>query len=146
MDIPSRLRNRLGATMKRSMMASVFLSRTLLGLGMPASGKSRHFVYVANSGSDNVSAYVVDGDGALAPVTGSPFAVGREPLGVAVDPVDRFLYVTNFQGECLSVHHQSRHRRSGAGSRFAFCRRWRTSWRGSGPFGQICLCSEPEFE
>jgi len=76
--------------MNRSSFAIMFLSLTLLCLGTRALGKNRHFVYVANSGSDNVTAYTVDETGVLVPVSGSPFAVGREPLGVAVDPAARF--------------------------------------------------------
>jgi DNA-binding beta-propeller fold protein YncE len=59
----------------------------------------REFVYVANQGSDNISAYVVNlarkGRGELTPVAGSPFAAGTLPCGVAVDPTGRFVYVAN---------------------------------------------------
>jgi len=41
-------------------------------------------LYVANQGSNNVSAFVVDSNGQLRAVAGSPFAVGGQPKGMAV--------------------------------------------------------------
>ena len=53
-------------------------------------------VYVANEGSNNVSAYTIDGNtGALTAVAGSPFAAGSNPYSVAVDPTGTFVYVAN---------------------------------------------------
>ena len=57
------------------------------------------FVYVANSGSNDVSAYRVDvASGTLTTVAGSPFAAGSMPDSIAVDPSGRFVYVSN-QGD-----------------------------------------------
>lgn len=54
------------------------------------------FVYVANHNSADLSAYAVDaGTGALTPIEGSPFATGYGPLGVAIDPSGKFVYVAN---------------------------------------------------
>jgi DNA-binding beta-propeller fold protein YncE len=44
------------------------------------------FAYVANAFGNNVSAYSIGANGALTPVTGSPFAAGTAPFSVAVDP------------------------------------------------------------
>ena len=45
------------------------------------------FAYVANYGSNNVSAYTINAtSGALTPVAGSPFAAGTNPYDAAVDP------------------------------------------------------------
>jgi 6-phosphogluconolactonase len=44
------------------------------------------FVYVANSGSNNISAYRIGESGALTPVAGSPFPAGDFPASVAVSP------------------------------------------------------------
>ena len=45
----------------------------------------RQFAYVANSGSDNVSAFTIDATtGALTPVTGLPIAAGTRPFSIAV--------------------------------------------------------------
>ncbi len=51
------------------------------------------FVYTANSGSDDVSAFALDTTGELTEVPGSPFASSSGPLDVAVDPLLRFAYV-----------------------------------------------------
>jgi 6-phosphogluconolactonase len=62
----------------------------------PSPSPSPEFVYVANNVSQNVSAYVVNAvTGALAPVSGSPFASGVGPFGPTVDPAGRFAYVAN---------------------------------------------------
>jgi DNA-binding beta-propeller fold protein YncE len=55
------------------------------------------FLFVSNldSGSGDVSAYVINSDGSLTQVSGSPFATGSfsGPNGLAVDPSGKFLYV-----------------------------------------------------
>lgn len=43
--------------------------------------------WTANAGSDDVSAFAVDGTGALTEVAGSPFATSADPRDVAVDPL-----------------------------------------------------------
>jgi DNA-binding beta-propeller fold protein YncE len=44
-------------------------------------------VYVANSGSNDISAYTIDPtSGALTPVAGSPFAAGVNPSSIRVFP------------------------------------------------------------
>ena len=54
------------------------------------------FVLVANSGSNNVSAYTINpASGALAAVSGSPFATGSSPMSVSTDLAGRFAYVAN---------------------------------------------------
>lgn len=63
---------------------------------------SGKFAYVANQNvanlaSTSVSAYTIDATtGALAPVAGSPYAVGNSPYDVVVDPSGKFVYVTNY--------------------------------------------------
>jgi 6-phosphogluconolactonase len=54
-------------------------------------------LFAANTGSNNVSAYVIDkNSGALGQVTGSPFATGGQgPSALAVDPESTVLYVTD---------------------------------------------------
>jgi len=62
------------------------------------------FVYVANYGSNNLSAFNIDqSTGALTPITGSPFAVGGGPFSVTVDPSGRLLYVGNSSSSNLSA-------------------------------------------
>ena len=75
---------------------------------------SGRFAYVANTANNNcpatcsdsnVSAYSINSStGALSAVTGSPFAAGRVPSSVTVDPLGRFAYVTNFADATVSAY------------------------------------------
>jgi DNA-binding beta-propeller fold protein YncE len=56
---------------------------------------SREFVYVANQGSGNVSAYAVRSGGALEEVAGSPFAAGNGSGGIGIDQPGKSVYVSN---------------------------------------------------
>ena len=79
------------------------------GLTIDTGGK---YLYVANSGSNNVSAFVICAsalpgcgsttNGSLVPVTGSPFSAGLGPVSLAVDPTDNFLYVVDMTSNQLS--------------------------------------------
>ena len=52
------------------------------------------FVYAANNGSNNVSAYsVTSSTGALTAVSGSPFAAGTAPTAIAADPRGKFVFM-----------------------------------------------------
>ncbi|MGA7293351.1 MAG: beta-propeller fold lactonase family protein [Terriglobales bacterium] len=54
------------------------------------------FLYVANSKSNNVSAFVVNAtNGSLTAAAGSPLASKTTPWEVATDPGSKFLYVAN---------------------------------------------------
>src|SRR5262249_20600847 len=82
--------------MKRSVLVSFALG--ILALANLASAQTSQgtFAYVANSGSNNVSAYTIDSTtGALIPVPGSPFAAGVKPASVVIDQTGRFAYVLN---------------------------------------------------
>jgi len=62
------------------------------------------FVYVTNSGSNNVSAYTVDAaSGTLSPIAGSPFATGNLPVAIAVDPTGSYVYVVNQTDATISA-------------------------------------------
>jgi len=53
------------------------------------------FVYTANHGSNDVSAFVINpGSGALSTV-GTPVSAGTQAFSIAADPAGRFLYVGN---------------------------------------------------
>jgi 6-phosphogluconolactonase len=53
-----------------------------VSVALDPSGK---FAYVGNMGSNNISAYTIDGTtGALAPIAGSPFVAGVGPASVAI--------------------------------------------------------------
>jgi len=57
------------------------------------------YLYVANAGSDTVSAFAVDSStGSLTPLSPATFATGKGPSSIEVDPTGRFLYVANNGG------------------------------------------------
>ncbi|MGA7092411.1 MAG: beta-propeller fold lactonase family protein, partial [Candidatus Cybelea sp.] len=63
------------------------------------------FAYVANYGSNDVSAYTINAtSGALTPVTGSPFGAGTQAYDVAIDPDGKFAYVTNYGSNNVSAY------------------------------------------
>jgi 6-phosphogluconolactonase len=63
------------------------------------------FAFVANSGSNNVSAYLIDNSsGALTAVAGSPFATAANPSAVTVDPNGQFAYVVNAGSNNVSAY------------------------------------------
>src|SRR6185295_20356350 len=56
------------------------------------------FLYVTNSGTHTVSAYLIAAvDGLLTELASSPFSVapGTGPVALSADPLGRFLYVAN---------------------------------------------------
>ena len=63
------------------------------------------FAYVANEGSNNVSAYTIDpSTGALTTIAGSPFPAARFPASVAVDPSGKFAYVAEEDSNNVSAY------------------------------------------
>jgi 6-phosphogluconolactonase (cycloisomerase 2 family) len=74
------------------------------------------FLYVANSGSSNVSAFAIcnqvvtscsipaSPDGALTPVTGSPFSAGLGPASIVAAPSGKFLFVVDRQSNQISEY------------------------------------------
>lgn len=65
-----------------------------------------NFVYVANSGSNNVSAYSIadPAGGTLSLISGSPFPAGSNPSSLTVDPSGKFLYVANAGSNNVSAY------------------------------------------
>jgi 6-phosphogluconolactonase len=62
------------------------------------------YLYVANQGSNNISAFAVDGTtGNLTSVAGSPFSAGAAPNGINVDTSGKFVMATNSQSNNISV-------------------------------------------
>lgn len=60
------------------------------------------FLYVANSASNDVSAFSVDvSSGKLTPIAGSPFAAGKQPSSVIV--VQTWVYVANAGDNTVSA-------------------------------------------
>ena len=62
------------------------------------------FVYQANFGSSNLSAFSVDpATGTLAALAGSPFSIGGSPASVATSPDGRFVFVADFTGNTIAA-------------------------------------------
>jgi 6-phosphogluconolactonase len=59
-------------------------------------------LFVANSGSNNVSSYTVNSDGSLTVVSGTA-PTGTTPMGLAIDPAGKFLFVANQGSSNISV-------------------------------------------
>lgn len=83
------------------------------GVAVDPSGK---YLYVANSGSNNVSAFVICATslpgcpanftpGTLVVAPGSPFSAGLGPASLAVDRTDNFLYVADQTSNQVSEYH-----------------------------------------
>jgi 6-phosphogluconolactonase len=54
------------------------------------------FLYVANAGTNNVSAFsITSSTGQLTTITGSPFSAGTEPVFVLAEPAGKYLYIGN---------------------------------------------------
>jgi 6-phosphogluconolactonase (cycloisomerase 2 family) len=63
------------------------------------------FAFVANSGSSNVSVYVIEQiTGELTQVAGSPFAAGTQPQRVTADPTGKFVFVPNAGSNNVSAY------------------------------------------
>lgn len=65
---------------------------------------SGSWVYVANAGSNNVSAFSIGAGGVLTAVSGSPFTSGSSPYTVTVDPAGRYVYTANDGNNSVSVY------------------------------------------
>lgn len=63
------------------------------------------FLYVANSGSNDISVYQVDeSSGALTEISGSPFPAGDTPKAITIAPNGQFAYVANSAGNDISAY------------------------------------------
>jgi len=63
------------------------------------------YAYVANAGSDDISAYRIHHQsGALSALPGSPFKTARRPVDLVVHPSGRWLLVANRDASRISVH------------------------------------------
>jgi len=72
-----------------------------------------NFLYVTNSGSNNVSAYAIctqvsatcsAANGTLTEVTGSPFSAGLKPVSIAASPDGEFVYVADESSNQVSQY------------------------------------------
>jgi hypothetical protein len=64
---------------------------------------SGNFLYVANHGSGDISAFAVDPvSGRLSPLVGSPFRIDAAPWSIAVGSAGQFLMATHFNSPAVS--------------------------------------------
>jgi 6-phosphogluconolactonase len=64
-----------------------------------------HFVYILNSGSDNISAFAIDpASGVLAAISGSPFLTGMSPYTMTISPSGGYAYVSNAGSNNISAY------------------------------------------
>jgi len=61
------------------------------------------YLYVTNLGGDDVSAYKINSDGTLSPLSTPTYATGSTPLFEAFDPAAKHLFVANSGGPTVSV-------------------------------------------
>jgi len=97
-----------------SAFGEIFTNRSNAATGSYATGSAPisvaigpldNYVYVANQGSNNISAFALDPTtGALTPLVGSPFAAGNQPSSVAIDPTGAFAYVVNTGSDTVSAY------------------------------------------
>jgi DNA-binding beta-propeller fold protein YncE len=52
-------------------------------------------VVAPTSGAGTVSGFSIGSNGVLTALSGSPFQAGTAPIGIAIDPTSRFLYITD---------------------------------------------------
>ena len=69
----------------------------------PLGTASGGFVYTANSALNSISSFSYDNTGNLTELPGSPFAVGSQPKGIAIDAAGKFLYATNYADSSVST-------------------------------------------
>jgi len=68
-------------------------------IAIPPSGNA---LFVANSGSNNISSYSINSDASLTAVSGTT-ATGNTPTALAIDPGGKFLFVANQGSSSISV-------------------------------------------
>ena len=81
------------------------------GPGLVTVNPAGTFVYVANAGSDDVSAYALNGDGSLTPIDADAvapgiqnFTAGDQPRSITVTPAGTFVYVANAFSDDVSAY------------------------------------------
>jgi 6-phosphogluconolactonase len=52
-------------------------------------------LYVSTGPSGTIAGFAIAGNGSLSPIPGSPFTVGGNPVGLAIDPQGKFLYAAD---------------------------------------------------
>lgn len=101
MAISARIRQRSARQKIKGWLGCVTAILSFVSGPISAKAQTTGYVYVATS-AGNVSGYSIDDTtGSLTSVSGSPFPTGTFPLSVAVDPTNRFLYVSEIDNSGL---------------------------------------------
>jgi 6-phosphogluconolactonase (cycloisomerase 2 family) len=95
---------------------------------------SGRFIYVANKGAnpiatETLSGYSIAGNGTLIPLKGSPFQEGGGTYSMCMDPLGRFLYLTDFFYDQLT---EFRITNNGVPRRLSY-------YKGVSPYGPIVV-------
>jgi YVTN family beta-propeller protein len=69
----------------------------------PGTAQNASIAFISNSGSGTVSAFMVNTNGTLSPVNGSPFVAGSGAEFMAFDPVHKLLFVNNQAANTMSA-------------------------------------------
>ena len=69
-----------------------------------ASDPTSRFLYVTDAASNELYAYTIGSNGALAPLTNGPFATGVYPDGITIDPTGQYIYVSNYNSNTISAY------------------------------------------
>jgi 6-phosphogluconolactonase len=69
-----------------------------------AEDPSSRFVYITDEATNQLYGNLVANNGALVPMTNSPFATGIFPVGLTIDPRGKFLYVANFSSSTVGAY------------------------------------------
>jgi len=80
-----------------------------------AVGALTKFLFVVNQDQNNLSGFLINTDGTLSAMTGSPFNTGATPSDVTVDPSGTFVYVSNSGVGSVTIFKISNNTLSGAG-------------------------------
>lgn len=101
------------------------------------------FLYIANSGSGNISAYSIDSSsGALSAIAGSPFSSGTSPRSTTVDPSGKSRCRKSCVQQCLGLRDRPHDWRADTSSRLAICRWVGACGRHDRPCREVCLRGE----
>ncbi len=98
----------ISPTTPRSILLFVILALGLSGCGSmknttTPTAQSTSLAFVTNSGSGTVSAFMINSNGTLSAITGSPFAAGAGAEFMAFDPMHKLLLVSNQTANSLSA-------------------------------------------
>ena len=98
----------ISPTTPRSILLYVILALGLSGCGSmknttTPTAQSTSLAFVTNSGSGTVSAFMINSNGTLSAIAGSPFAAGAGAEFMAFDPMHKLLLVSNQTANSLSA-------------------------------------------